>query len=97
MKSLRARLFAATLAALALTLALTIGIGVVLTRRQLDQTQAQSLARSADAFSLQRHRDVSYKNQNQLSGGRQGDRAATGRPRSVRAERQPVEQRQDDV
>jgi len=33
MKSLRARLFAATLAALALTLALTIGIGAILTRR----------------------------------------------------------------
>jgi two-component system OmpR family sensor kinase len=69
MKSLRARLFAATLAALALTLALTIAIGAVLTRRQLDRTQAEALARSADAFSLQRHRDVSFKNQNQLSGG----------------------------
>jgi two-component system OmpR family sensor kinase len=69
MRSLRARLFAATLAALALTLALTIAIGAVLTRRQLDRTQAEALARSADAFSLQRHRDVSFKNQNQLSGG----------------------------
>ena len=40
MRTLRARLFAATLAALALTLALTIAIGAVLTRRQVDKSQA---------------------------------------------------------
>ena len=37
MKSLRARLFAATLAALAITLGLTLAIGAVLTRRQVDR------------------------------------------------------------
>ena len=69
MKSLRARLFAATLAALALTLALTIAIGVVLTRRQVDRNQAATLARRADDFSAQRHRDVNYRTQNTPSGG----------------------------
>ena len=48
MKSLRARLFAATLAALAITLALTIAIGAMLTRRQVDRSQAATLARLAD-------------------------------------------------
>jgi signal transduction histidine kinase len=73
MKSLRARLFAATLAALALTLALTIAIGVVLTRRQVDHSAAVTLARRADDLSAQRHRDVSYKTQNTPTdgGGRQ--------------------------
>ena len=46
--SLRGRLFAAMLAALALTLALTIAIGAVLTRRQVDRSQAAALARQAD-------------------------------------------------
>jgi two-component system sensor histidine kinase BaeS len=68
MRSLRARLFAATLAALALTLALTIGIGAVLTRRQVDRTQATALARQADDYQLQRQRSVNYKNQDSLSG-----------------------------
>ena len=46
MRSLSGRLFASTLAALALTLALTIGIGAVLTRRQVDRTHAASLRRA---------------------------------------------------
>jgi two-component system, OmpR family, sensor kinase len=67
-RSLRARLFAATLAALALTLALTIGIGVVLTRRQVDRSQASALARRADDFALQRRTSVSYVNQDTTAG-----------------------------
>jgi two-component system sensor histidine kinase BaeS len=61
MRSLRARLFASTLAALALTLALTIGIGAILTRRQVDRTQSASLARRADDLALQRRQSPSYK------------------------------------
>jgi two-component system, OmpR family, sensor kinase len=61
MRSLRARLFAATLAALALTLALTIGIGAVLTRRQVDRSQATALARRADDLAQQRRENVNYR------------------------------------
>jgi two-component system sensor histidine kinase BaeS len=68
MRSLRARLFAATLAALALTLALTIAIGAVLTRRQVDKSQAAALARRADDLQLQRRRSPSYINQDTQSG-----------------------------
>ncbi|MGH3001982.1 MAG: histidine kinase dimerization/phospho-acceptor domain-containing protein, partial [Gaiellaceae bacterium] len=68
MSSLRARLFAATLAALALTLALTIGIGAVLTRRQVDRSQVSALARRADDFALQRRKNVSYENQDRRAG-----------------------------
>ncbi|MGZ4333216.1 MAG: sensor histidine kinase [Gaiellaceae bacterium] len=68
MRSLRARLFAATLAALALTLALTLGIGAVLTRRQVDRTQAASLARLADDRALDRRQHVSYRRGNQQLG-----------------------------
>jgi two-component system OmpR family sensor kinase len=63
MRSLRARLFAGTLAALALTLALTIAIGAVLTRRQVDKSQASALARRADDLQQQRRRSPSYINQ----------------------------------
>ncbi|HEX4526939.1 MAG TPA: HAMP domain-containing sensor histidine kinase [Gaiellaceae bacterium] len=69
MTSLRARLFAATLAALALTLALTIAIGAVLTRRQVDRSQASNVARRADDLALQRRQNVNYKTQDTLSGG----------------------------
>ena len=69
MKSLRARLFATTLAALALTLALTIAIGAVLTRRQVDRSQAANVASRADDLALQRRQNVNYKTQNKLSGG----------------------------
>jgi two-component system sensor histidine kinase BaeS len=68
MRSLRARLFAATLAALALTLALTIAIGAVLTRRQVDQSQASALARIADDRALDRRQHVSYRKGNQQLG-----------------------------
>jgi len=68
MRSLRARLFAATLAALALTLALTIGIGAVLTRRQVDRTEAGVLARQADDLALDRRRHVSYRRGDQKVG-----------------------------
>ena len=68
MKSLRARLFAATLAALALTLALTIAIGAVLTRRQVDRSQAASLARRADDLAQQRRQHVNYVRDREVSG-----------------------------
>jgi two-component system, OmpR family, sensor kinase len=69
MRSLRARLFAATLAALALTLALTIAIGALLTRRQVDRTQAANLARQADDLQQQRQQHVSYVTRNDVTGG----------------------------
>ncbi len=56
------------LAALALTLALTIAIGAVLTRRQVDRSQAASVARLADELALQRRENVNYKTEDQLSG-----------------------------
>ena len=68
MRTLRARLFAATLGARALTLVLTIAIGAVLTRRQVDRSQAAALARRADDLQLQRRQHVSYTTQNQVSG-----------------------------
>jgi two-component system sensor histidine kinase BaeS len=68
MKSLRARLFAATLAALALTLALTIAIGAVLTRRQVDQSQAANIARRADDIAQQRRQRVNYVRDDRVSG-----------------------------
>jgi two-component system OmpR family sensor kinase len=66
--SLRGRLFAATLGALAVTLVLTIGIGAVLTRRQVDRSQAAALARRADDLAFQRRHSVSYVNENTLAG-----------------------------
>jgi two-component system OmpR family sensor kinase len=68
MKSLRARLFAATLAALAITLALTLAIGAVLTRRQVDRSQAINLARRADDLAEQRRQDVNFKRYRRSSG-----------------------------
>ena len=68
MRSLRARLFAATLGALAVTLVLTIGIGAVLIRRQVDRSQAAALARRADDLAYQRRHSVSYVNENTLTG-----------------------------
>jgi signal transduction histidine kinase len=66
--SLRARLFALTLAALGLTIALTIAIGAELTRRQVDHSQAVNLARRADDLALQRRQSVSYKTEDVVSG-----------------------------
>jgi two-component system, OmpR family, sensor kinase len=68
MKSLRGRLFAATLAALAITLALTLAIGAVLTRRQVDRSQAATLARIADDRAADRRQHVSYRRGNQQLG-----------------------------
>lgn len=68
MRSLRARLFAATLAALALTLALTIAIGAVLTRRQVDRSQAVNVARRADDIAQQRRQHVNYVRDDRVSG-----------------------------
>jgi two-component system OmpR family sensor kinase len=67
--SLRARLFAVTLAALALTLALTIGISAVLTRRQVDRSQASALAGRADDLASQRLQHVSYATENRVTKG----------------------------
>ena len=69
MNSLRARLFVSTLAALALTLALTIAIGAVLTRRQVDRSQAASIARRADDLAQERRQNVNYRRQNRVVGG----------------------------
>ncbi len=68
MSSLRARLFAATLAALALTLVLTIATGAILTRRQVDRSQASNIARRADDLALQRRQSVSYRTEDVVSG-----------------------------
>lgn len=68
MRTLRARLFAATLATLAVTLALSLGVGLVLTRRQVDQTQATALAYRADDLAMQRRSDVSYIPKDLVSG-----------------------------
>src|SRR5262249_19831968 len=65
----RGRLFAATLAALALTLALTIGIGAILTKQQVDRAQVRSLARQADSTAKARRESVSYVNGKLVSGG----------------------------
>jgi two-component system sensor histidine kinase BaeS len=69
LKTLRGRLFAATLAALALTLTLTIAIGAILTRQQVDQSQVSALARQADGDALARRESVSYVNGTEVSGG----------------------------
>jgi two-component system OmpR family sensor kinase len=68
MKSLRARLFAATLAALAITLGLTVAIGGILTRRQVDRTQAATIARLAADRAADRRQHVSYRRGNQTLG-----------------------------
>jgi signal transduction histidine kinase len=68
MKSLRARLFTATLAALALTIALTLAIGAVLTRRQVDRSQGANLARRADDLAQQRRDHVNYIRDHRVSG-----------------------------
>jgi two-component system sensor histidine kinase BaeS len=69
LKTLRGRLFAATLAALALTLMLTIAIGALLTRQQVGQAQVTALARQAANVAQSRRQSVSYANSNTLDGG----------------------------
>jgi signal transduction histidine kinase len=68
MRSLRARLFLATLAALGITLALSLVIGAVLTRRQVDRSQASTLARLADDRAADRRQHVSYRRGNEQLG-----------------------------
>ena len=51
-----------------LTARYAIAIGAVLTRRQVDRTQAASVARLADELALQRRENVNYKTEDQLSG-----------------------------
>jgi len=68
MKTLRARIFAAILGALALTLALSLVVGGALTRRQVDRTQASGLARRADDLAQQRRQHVNYIHEDQFSG-----------------------------
>jgi len=68
MKSLRARLVAATLATLAITLGLSLVIGAVLTRRQVDRSQASTLARLADDRAADRRQHVSYRVGNETLG-----------------------------
>jgi signal transduction histidine kinase len=68
MRTLRGRLFAATLAALALTLALTIAIGAVLTRRQVDRSQATNLARRADDLAQERRQHFTFNRVDRVSG-----------------------------
>jgi two-component system sensor histidine kinase BaeS len=66
--SLRARLVLATLAALGITLALSLVIGAVLTRRQVDRSQASTLARLADDRAADRRQHVSYRRGNESLG-----------------------------
>ncbi len=68
-RTLRGRLFAAMLAALALTLALTIATGAVLTRQQVDRSQVTALSGEADALALLRRSSVSYEVSDTVSGG----------------------------
>jgi two-component system sensor histidine kinase BaeS len=68
MRSLRARLVLATLAALGITLALSLVIGAVLTRRQVDRSQASTLARLADDRAADRRKNVNYKRGNETIG-----------------------------
>ena len=68
MRSLRARLVLATLAALGITLALSLVIGAVLTRRQVDRSQASTLARLADDRATDRRQHVSYRRGNESLG-----------------------------
>jgi len=67
-RSLRARLVLATLAALGITLALSLVIGAVLTRRQVDRSQASTLARLADDRAADRRQHVSYRRGNEQLG-----------------------------
>jgi two-component system, OmpR family, sensor kinase len=67
-KSLRSRLFAGTLGALALTLGLSLVIGGALTRRQVDRTQASALAARADDLASQRRQHVNYIHEDKYVG-----------------------------
>jgi two-component system OmpR family sensor kinase len=62
-------LFVTTLAALGLTLVLTIGIGAILTKQQVDETEARALAYQADTLALERRASVNYTIGTTVSGG----------------------------
>ena len=67
--SLRGRLFVALMASLALTLLLTIAIGAIITRQQVDRSQASALARQADSAAAARRASPDYRVSNIVSGG----------------------------
>lgn len=69
MRTLRGRLFVATLAALALTVILTVSIGAVLTKEQVDNSEVAALNRQADTLAEQRRASISYINSNTVLGG----------------------------
>jgi two-component system sensor histidine kinase BaeS len=67
--TLRGRVFAAILSAVALTLILTVGVATILTKNQVDRVQANALARQADNVAASRQRSVSYVNSNTVESG----------------------------
>jgi signal transduction histidine kinase len=69
LRTLRGRLFASTLVAVALTLTLTVAIGAILTRQQVDRSQATTLAQLADSLQHQSEASVNYKVSDTTSGG----------------------------
>jgi two-component system sensor histidine kinase BaeS len=67
--TLRGRLFAAILSAVALTLILTVAVATVLTKNQVNRVQARALARQADNVAASRRESVSYVNSNTVESG----------------------------
>ncbi len=67
--TLRGRVFAAILSAVALTLILTVAVATILTKNQVDRVQANALARQADSVAASRQRSVSYVNSNTIESG----------------------------
>jgi len=68
LRSLRSRLFLATLAALGFTLVLTISVDAVLAHRQVDKSQETILELRADDLARARRASVSYVNENKMLG-----------------------------
>jgi two-component system sensor histidine kinase BaeS len=67
--TLRGRLFAAILSAVALTLILTVAVATFLTKNQVDKVQASALARQANNVAASRRESVSYVNSNRVESG----------------------------
>ena len=98
MRSLSGRLFASTLAALALTLALTIGIGAVLTRRQVDRSHAASLQLARRQSRAAAARLGELQDRERALGGRvRVIVAPRAQLRALRPRREPLERRHDDL
>ena len=97
MRSLSGRLFASTLAALALTLALTIGIGAVLTRRQVDRSHAATLSSLADYLASRTARVGELQDREHGLGIGPRDRRAALAARAVRRRRESLERRNRDL